>query len=740
MQPVRADEVRVLEGPNLYFTRPAVKISLALPGYLDLDAHAALDVARRAGLRAARPGRSGTAQRQRFVMRLLAHLVRRVAAEAGVRRLAVHTRAGRAADEVVVAVPWRRRGRAVALGEGMPPLLTALLAPDADADALVANLGRMVAAAEPGRPAAVVTPAVPVVTITGTNGKTTTTRMVAHLSMTAGLRTAWSSTDGVVVMGELVHPGDYSGPAGGREVLATEGLQMGILETARGGMLLKGMGVSRSDVTVVTNVAADHLGLHGVDTLDQLAEVKAIPTRIVTPDGWVVLNGDDPRVWAMRHRCTGKVWAVSLDPNSPALRESLETGGRGITVLDGEIVVLAPGRDPDRLVKVVDVPMTLAGLSRINVANVLGAAAAGLAVGLPRDAVVNGLKDFRPDPVLNGGRFNTYSVPLAAGGAATVVVDMAHNEAGLDALLEVCRGLAGSGGRVLLGLGGTGDRTDEAIEGLGEIAGKGADHVVLAHKLKYLRGRTLENIEGHLRAGLARAGVGDAAAYQTEVEGLEALLALALPGDVVGLMCHEQRAVVEQRLAELGATADDPRTIRRKVVAARGLHELEDEIAAIWALSDPLARVAAAAGLGKAHPGDPRIGYEWACAVDATGDRSAALELYHRAIDGGLREPYRHRAQLQAAAVYRDAHQPEIALQLLDAVIASHPMSSAAAALRGMVLLDAGHPNEAVADLVDALLDHATDEDAAAYRTTLHHVASHVRSEGQLHGADEHEL
>ena len=118
-------------------------------------------------------------------------------------------------------------------------------------------------------------PAVPVITITGTNGKTTTTRMVAHMVMTAGLRTAWSSTDGVVVMGEMVQPGDYSGPGGAREVLGTPGLEVGILETARGGMLLKGMGVNQTDVTVVTNVAADHLGLNGIDTLDQLAEVKA---------------------------------------------------------------------------------------------------------------------------------------------------------------------------------------------------------------------------------------------------------------------------------------------------------------------------------------------------------------------------------------------------------------------------------------------------------------------------------
>ncbi|HPZ67755.1 MAG TPA: tetratricopeptide repeat protein, partial [Dermatophilaceae bacterium] len=550
-----------------------------------------------------------------------------------------------------------------------------------------------------------------------------------HMVMTAGLRTAWSSTDGVVVMGEMVQPGDYSGPGGAREVLNTPGLQLGILETARGGMLLRGMGVNQTDVTVVTNVAADHLGLNGIDTLDQLAEVKAIPTLIVKPDGWTVLNGDDPRVWAMRHRAKGKIWAFSLDPNAPALREAVAGGGRGITVLDGEIVVLTPGRDPDRLVKVVDVPMTLAGLSSINIANALGGTAAGLGLGLTRAAVVEGLRTFRPDPVLNSGRFNTYSVPLTGGGSATVVIDMAHNEAGLEALLEVCRGLTAPGGRVRLGIGGTGDRLPEANAALGEIAGRGADHVVLAHKLKYLRGMSLEQMDSLLRAGLARSGMAEVAGFLTEIEALTTLLAAAESGDAIGLMCHVQRAEVADLIAQRGGTVDDPRTIRSKVIAARGMHEAEDDIAAIWALADAGERVTAAGRLATAHPSDPRLAYEWACAIDATADRARAVSLYHRALDNGLREPHRHRAQLQAAAAYRDLGHPEIALELLEAVAATHPGSSVAAALRALVLVDTGDAAEAVADLVDALMEHATDEDAAAYRAVLHHAAAQLRTD-----------
>ena len=181
-------------------------------------------------------------------------------------------------------------------------------------------------------------------------------------------------------------------------------------------MLLKGMGVSANDVSVVTNVSADHLGLQGIDTVDQLAEVKAIVTRATKPAGWVVLNGDDPRVWAMRAGARGRPWAFSLDPDSPALREALNLGGRAATVLDGDLVVLSPDGDPDHLVPVVDVPVTLSGLSEHNIANALAAAAAALGLGLPREAVVEGLRTFAPDPLHNPGRMNVYSVPRAGRG------------------------------------------------------------------------------------------------------------------------------------------------------------------------------------------------------------------------------------------------------------------------------------------------------------------------------------
>jgi cyanophycin synthetase len=269
----------------------------------------------------------------------------------------------------------------------------------------------------------------------------------------------------------------------------------------------------------------------------------------------------------MRHAVRARPWVFSRDPQSPAIRETLDAGGRATTVIDGWVSVLRPGADPDPLVELVDVPMTLAGLSRFNVENTLAAASASLAVGIPRDDVVQGLRTFRPDAEHNPGRMNIYSVPVE-GGEVTAVIDLAHNEAGLEALLEVMAGVRRPGARLLLGLGAVGDRTDELIGRLGEIGAMAADVVAIGHKERYLRGRTLEGLEGLLRDGAERVGVTDITAYPTEVACLAGLVAQAEPGDVVGLMCHAERHGVYEWIAEHGGTADSPHRLGEKVRAA----------------------------------------------------------------------------------------------------------------------------------------------------------------------------
>jgi cyanophycin synthetase len=721
---VEITEVRVLEGPNLYFPKPAIKVTIELPGYLAADDAVLAALGSRIGLRSSLVGAPGTEQRQRFTMRVVERAVRRLAAASGTTRLGVRTRPGSTPQTVVVAFVWRRRGRAQALGHEVGPVLQAWL----EGGDVVGEQAVILGRTEPGQRPTVLNPSIPVASVTGTNGKTTTTRLLGHIGMTAGLRTAWSSTDGVVVQGEVVEPGDYSGPAGARAVLGAPGVQLGILETARGGMLLRGMGVTHNDVSVVTNVSADHLGMQGIDTVDQLAEVKAIVTKATRPGGWVVLNGEDPRVWAMRAGTKARPWAFALRSDAPALRQAIDQGGRAITVLDGDVTVLESGRDPDRLVSILDVPATLSGLSKHNIANALAATAAALGLGLPREAVVRGLQTFVPDDRLNPGRMNTYTLAREDGSTITVIVDLAHNEAGLDALLDVAHGLVAPGGRVHLGLGLAGDRTDDLLEAIGEIAGLRADHVVAAHKEHYLRGRTMADLEGHLRVGLARAGVADIDSYQTELAGLQALVPVAADGDVVALMCHAERSRVAAWLAERGATADTTEDVRRKVVVARGEHVLEPAIAELWDLEDVQTRVEAAAELRGQHPGDARLVYEHASALDAAGREQEAIALYRESLAAGLREPHRHRARIQLASSLRVAGQAGLAYSLLGELAAERPGSIAVEAFRALAGVDSGEATRAVADLVDVLLQHAGDEDSQSYREALHRYAAELRS------------
>jgi cyanophycin synthetase len=719
--PVSVTEVRVLEGPNLYFPRPAIKIIVGCPGYLSVDETTLRAICTWLGMRVVRPGAPDSEQRQRAVMRLVAQVVHRIAASSGTTRLGVRVRTGGSRDEVIVAFPWRWRGRGLALGQSLGPALAGLLDPDEAArEGALSAAVAAVTSADQGALFALTRPRIPVASVTGTNGKTTTTRLLGHMGMTAGLVTAWSATDGVVAQGVMVEPGDYSGPAGGRQVLATPGVQLGILETARGGLLLKGMGISVNDVSVVTNVSADHLGEQGIETVDQLAEVKAIVTKITRASGWVVLNGDDPRVWAMRVGIRARPWVFSLDPDSPALRESLGAGGRGITVLDGDVVVLAPNADPDHLIAILDVPMTFSGLSEHNIANALAATAAALGLGLPREAVVQGLRTFAPDPRFNPGRMNVYSLPLDGGGLATVIIDFAHNEAGLEGLLRVAEGLRPPGSAVHLGLGSGGDRTDEILQGLGELAGRRADRVSIVHKESYLRGREMADLEAQLRVGLARVGIAENDSHPTELDGLRALVAMAGEGDVLAVMVHADRVILDDWLAGSGATIDSARDIRKKVIASRGEHEADAAIAELWALPGALARISAARTLLDTGPGDPRLIFELASVHDGAGDEQQAIALYDQALGAGLREPHRHRALLQQAAGYRTIGDLASARVILDALCGERPGSAAVAAFRALTMLDQGEAPAAVADLINVLLSRSGEADDEAYRAVLH--------------------
>ncbi len=559
---VRGLELRVLDGPNLYFGRPAIKLTLAVGPWIRASEARVEAVAQAIELSGStEPGPPGSAERRRFVARIAAQLTRRMALASGARRLAVRGRPGRTLDEIVVAFPWRRRGAAEALAREAARGMAAILR--RSPRRWIAEAAGRLADVEPGPAPSVPDPVIPVIQVTGTNGKTTTVRLLAHIVRTSGRTVAYSSTDGVYAGdGELIQAGDYSGFGGAGMALAAEP-DIAVLESARGGLLQRGSGVLHNDVSVVTNVSADHLGLHGIDTVDQLAEVKGLITQITRPDGWVVLNADDPRVLAMQRRARGRRWLCSLDPDHPALHDVLRERGRAMTVLDGQIAWIE-GHGSHRLLPLEDVPMTLAGLSTTNAHNALSAAAAALAIGIEERAVTRGLRTFVPDPERNPGRANLFRID-----GRLVLIDYAHNEAGMMGLTTALRGLCPPGSRVWLAICTAGDRTDEILHAFAFRAAVGSDHLAIADLLQYLRGRTREDITERLREGAREAGVDEVAQYDDELQALREMVEGSRRGDVVSVTALSMRPEIFEWLASRGARHLGPAEVRRVVRRVR---------------------------------------------------------------------------------------------------------------------------------------------------------------------------
>lgn len=393
---------------------------------------------------------------------------------------------------------------------------------------------------------------VPTAIVTGTNGKSTTVRLLAAMATAEGLVPGMSSTDWVRVGDEVLDSGDWSGPGGGRMLLRDRRVTLGLLETARGGMMRRGLALEAADVAVLLNVGDDHLSEWGTPDLESMAEAKFIPSRIAET---VVLNADDPHVvatceclWAAAESdwTPPEVKWFTLDPTNPVVAAARAKGGGG-ALLDGTQLTRFKGDVTVALLDVAEVPMTLGGAARYNVANALAAICAAHELGLGDEAIRAGLRAFASDPTDNPGRLNRFEL-----GGVTVLVDFAHNPSGFAALFEAAAALPAERRLVLLGQ--SGDRDRASTRGMvQECVRAGFDFVVIKELTEHLRGRELGEMPAEIEAELRAAGMPEGAFEHapSELAAVEQAFAWARPGDLLLLLAHDARDEVLARIAEL---------------------------------------------------------------------------------------------------------------------------------------------------------------------------------------------
>jgi len=367
---------------------------------------------------------------------------------------------------------------------------------------------------------------IPIVSITGTNGKTTTTRFIAHLFRSQGYTVGMTSTDGIFIDGRRIDTGDCSGPQSARAVLMNPKVEAAVLETARGGILREGLGFDRCDVAVVTNIAAgDHLGTGGIDTLEDLAKVKRVPLEAVAPDGTAVLKADDPLVAAMASRCPGSVIFFARSADDPVIAAHRASGKRAVFVRN-ETIVAAEGAHETPLIPLARVPLTHGGRVGFQVENALATAATGWALGFAFGEIGSAMESFASKLDQVPGRFNLLEI-----GEATVIVDYGHNSSALAALIEVVAQFPHQRRSIVYSA--AGDRRDCDLIEQGEMLGAAFDRVVL-YEDHYLRGRAEGEIMGLFRQGLITAQrTTEVLEIRGALKAVEQSLELVRPGELL---------------------------------------------------------------------------------------------------------------------------------------------------------------------------------------------------------------
>jgi cyanophycin synthetase len=414
---------------------------------------------------------------------------------------------------------------------------------------------------------------IPIIAVTGSNGKTTTTRMIAHIFRGMGRDVGVTTTDGIYIDERLVRRADASGPRSAQMVLQNPRIDLAVFEVARGGILREGLGYGRNDVAVVLNVTGDHLGLREIDTLEQLAAVKQVPVEAVPRNGYAVLNADDPLVVEMRRHCSGSVILFSMQDRNEFVERWIRRGRKAV-VLErgprGEMMVIREGRRTMPIAWVHTLPATFEGKARMMVQNSMAAAAAAHAAGAHLHDIRQGLRSFTTSIYQAPGRLNVFELD-----GVKVIIDYAHNAAGLETLGDFVERLTSdppSGERPgeaswtanlrVAVVATAGDRRDEDMRELGEVAARYFDDVIIRED-RNTRGRPpgdaarliLAGVEGAIANGHARAG--SAEIVLDEMEAARLALDRSRPGDLVVLCVDYATDVYRELEKRSGVAAPD---------------------------------------------------------------------------------------------------------------------------------------------------------------------------------------
>lgn len=344
----------------------------------------------------------------------------------------------------------------------------------------------------PGKPSRI-----PIIAITGTNGKTTTTRLIAHIVKNNGFRVGFTTSDGIYIQNHMMEKGDTTGPISAEYILKDPTVEFAVLETARGGILRAGLGFSRCDIAIITNIQEDHLGLNDIDTLEDLARVKSVVVRSVKKDGWAILNAEDEYCLKIAKELSCNVAYFAMDENAPIVKQFAKEG-KIVAVYENGFITIKKGEWKIRVERATHVPLTMGGKAKFMIANVLAASLASYLYGFKTDDISLSLQTFIPSAAQTPGRMNVFEFKKFK-----VLIDFAHNPAGYRGVEEFLSNVEAT--RKIGIIAGVGDRRDEDIKECARIASRMFDHIIIRQE-KHLRGRTEEEIIGLIMEGIKESG------------------------------------------------------------------------------------------------------------------------------------------------------------------------------------------------------------------------------------------